>query len=130
VKEIAVSLKAGHAQARKAMSFKCALPGKELLLREMVTTAGFHRCYFLVTHSSQNRGFTPDRPSFGVRRRQLNVHPFRRQRVARQPEPAGLRVFDVLKLGDLQETLSRATVQRGENPVPYCVLPFSARAAY
>jgi hypothetical protein len=54
------------------MGRKRLLPGKELLLRKLVATAGFLKTDLAAAHGGHDSGFTADYPSLGVRRRQLN----------------------------------------------------------
>src|SRR5262245_21818844 len=52
------------------MDFECTLPGKELLLRQLVATADFLESNFAAAHCGNHRGLATDYPSLGVGRRQ------------------------------------------------------------
>ena len=66
-----VLLKARGAQAGKAMGLERVLPGKELLFRQPIATAGFLESDLTGAHCGHDRGFAADHPSLGIRRRQL-----------------------------------------------------------
>jgi hypothetical protein len=66
-----ILLKASGAQTGKAMGLECALPGEELLFRQLIATAGFLESDLTGAHCSHHRGFATDHPSPGIRRRQL-----------------------------------------------------------
>jgi hypothetical protein len=85
-RRVTVTLEPSHAQAGKAIGFERALPGEELLLRELVATAGFLESYLAGPHCGYDRGFAADHPPLGVRRRQLNVHWFPGERVTTAPK--------------------------------------------
>jgi hypothetical protein len=66
-----VLLKAGGAQAGKAMRLIGALPGAKLLLGKLVALAGFLEGDLAALHGGHDRRLAADHPSSGVGRRQL-----------------------------------------------------------
>jgi hypothetical protein len=69
---VAVDLQPGDAQTRDPVVFDRALPGEELLYRELVASANFLEADSAAAHGVDDHGLTPGDPAFRVRGRQVN----------------------------------------------------------
>jgi|SRR5271168_99979 len=85
--------KVGCAQAEKAMGLERTLPGKELLLRKLITAARFLQSDLAVPHSSYDCGFLARDPFFGVRWRQV-IHGRSSDQIPRLVRRRGARFHD------------------------------------
>jgi hypothetical protein len=65
----AILLSARRTQTVETMGVERALPGTELLLRQLVTTTGLLECKFAAAHGGDHSSLPTDHPSSGVVRR-------------------------------------------------------------